>query len=73
VDGSDEYGRLLASQGLCSLEFGFSVQFSGLRAFSRGLSGRGVKLTIHVYLVPKLRMRGAIVHSLGCLHGMTSN
>jgi len=27
---------------------------------SSGLSGRGVKLTTHLHLVPRLRLRGAI-------------
>ena len=32
----------------------------GAGALSRGESSRGVKLTTHLYLVPRLRMRGAI-------------
>jgi len=32
----------------------------GTRAASRGLSGRGVELTINLHLVPRLRMSGAI-------------
>jgi len=30
------------------------------RALSQGQSGRGIKLTTHFHLVPRLRMRGAI-------------
>jgi len=30
------------------------------RLFSSGKSGRGVKLTTHIYIQPRLRMRGAI-------------
>jgi hypothetical protein len=31
-----------------------------MKTFATGYSGRGVKLTTHLHLVPRLRMRGTI-------------
>jgi hypothetical protein len=45
------------------------VPRGGGGAFPRGKSGRGVKITIHLQLAPRLRMRGARP-PLSVLHGV---
>jgi hypothetical protein len=37
--------------------------------FLQDLSGRGVKFTVHLHLVPRLRMVGLYLHSPTCLCG----
>jgi hypothetical protein len=41
----------------------------GTGTFPRGQSGRGVKLTPHLHLVPRSRMMELYIHSAICLHG----
>jgi hypothetical protein len=45
----------------------------GARKFPLGESGRGVKLTTHLYLVPKSRIMGLNLHSPISLHGLVLN
>jgi hypothetical protein len=40
---------------------------------SIGKEDRDVKLTINIYLVPSLRMNGARLHSLTCIHSVVQN
>jgi hypothetical protein len=42
-------------------------------ALPRGWSGRGVKLTSHVHLVPRSRMVELCLHSPICFHGIVLN
>jgi hypothetical protein len=42
-------------------------------SFPRRQSGRGVKLTTHLYLVPRSRMLELYLHSPICLHGIVLN
>jgi hypothetical protein len=42
-------------------------------ALSRGLSGRDVKLTTHLQLVPRSRNVDLYIHSPICLHGVMLN
>jgi hypothetical protein len=44
-----------------------------LELFSWELSGRGVKLTISLHLVPRSRMVGLYLHSAICPHGIVLN
>jgi hypothetical protein len=45
----------------------------GAGAHSPGVSGRGMKLTIHLHLEPRTRMVELYLHSLIRLHGVVVN
>jgi hypothetical protein len=50
------------------------TSYNGFRGiFSRVLSGRGVKLTTHIYVVLRPRMVELYLHSLICLLGIMLN
>jgi hypothetical protein len=50
-----------------------TIQWVPGGSFSGGKDGRGVKLTIHLGLVPRSRMMELYLHSPICLHGMVHN
>jgi hypothetical protein len=51
---------LFATVSIPALGSGLGVLFNGYRdLFSRGERGRGVKLTNHLYIMPRLKMDGA--------------
>jgi hypothetical protein len=51
-----------------------SFAYNGYRQlFPRGWSGRGVKVTIHLHLVPRLRKMELYLHSHLCLHAVVLN
>jgi len=46
---------------------------STVDSFPEGLSGRGVKLTTHLHVMPRLRMSGAINYSHTRIQGVVLN